>query len=394
MAEEESKFVSRRFVVLLSFFIAFALELTGTVAFWLPHRIFLREYRPAVCTVFASNPGCLRECRVVNVSSPTFPNGMTGAVTLSGGMLQACQSERACNENFQCRFQVSNSSGTNKIIVRKDVPRVAPGFILYTSLAILVLFFLVVWLVTDWFRHSTLMDSGMVHAAIFVPPGPELAMLADAIGARWPVLEARELDFSWFIEQVNPASLIVEAQRKFCRPCKRDKRGIVFLVRANGRNDVHVLEAVPNDFYRICLLVMPEINIKQGRDTQSYAARRAFDLPRRGRENKLALAQSVPATALPMIVEDIRLEQSSESGMEEAGCSSGISDAVLKEVLRLAAMNDTFDFVYEIENPGTVGYRQLALLALSPVVGKRVAAISFFRRLSRQMDLIWNKIVS
>jgi hypothetical protein len=379
MAVRDVEFVSRRFVLLLSFSIAFALLLTGMVAFWLPRRIFIRAFDPTLCTVFASQPGCSLECRVVNVSSPAFPKGMTGSVTLNGADRRACRSDNTCNEAFRCRFRVVNASGAVKLTVHKDVPRVAPGLMLYAALAALVVAFLAAWLFVDWFRHSTLVDAGTLYAILFVPPGPDLSLITDAIHRRWPVLEARELDFSSTVEDVNPASLIVEVQRMLCSPCAPNKRGVVFIVRANGRNDVHILEAVPKDFYRICLLLEPGIGVCTSQKSRITSCD-FFPCQLHGGESAAASVSGRLSRTPSMVAEHIPPNPTRIS-ISEDGSTSDIDDTVQNELLRLADVDDNFDFVYENSGTGIIGYNQLALRALSPVVGKRVAVVSFFLRL-------------
>jgi hypothetical protein len=392
MAVRDVEFVSRRFVILLSFSIVFALVLTGIVAFWLPRRIFIRAFDPTLCTIVASQPGCSLECRVVNVSSPAFPNGMNGSVTLNGPDRRACRSEITCNEAFRCRFRVVNASGVVKLTVRKDVPRVAPGLLLYTGLAALVVAFLAAWLFVDWFRHSTLVDAGAVYAIVFVPPGPDLSLISEAIHSRWPVLEARELDFSAAVEHVNPASLIVEAQQKLCAPCAPSKRGVIFIARANGRNDVHVLEAVPKDFYRICLLVERGVCFCSSQHGRMNTSCDSFTCQVHGGESKVASVADKLSTTPPMVAECTTWENPCRISISEDESTLGNDDTVQNELIRLADVDDNFDFVYENHGTGTGGYKRLALRALSPVVGKRVAVISFFLRLKRHALSTGSKI--
>lgn len=369
--------LTRGFATVVALFMACAMVVVALVAFYIPHNRIRRDYTQANCTVQAAEPSCSLECRIANVTSPSFPQNSTGVIARDGKGNSPCDSVALCDENFLCRFKVleTDSTGQVTLTVRSEPGRLSLGFILFVGLAGVVLLLLSVWLCADILRYCGLKSGTKVEGVVFLPPGIELAEVTRAARHRWPIVDFRGLDFSNMVTE-SEAGFFITVRRILSTPSREGKRGCVFVVRANGRNDMAVMEAIPQHWYRVCCL--PPLQVCLG----CIGASEDADLSSNGamlseRTGGGLSERTSAAGGEQSAAEQATSPSSRATGFEERNQVLGCEMAH-RELTRMSSVDaGLFDYVYsDLTVADMKNYKQLVRSLIAPVVGLRTGIIS------------------
>lgn len=265
MLHERGTFIPRPIVLLVGTFGIICALLIGFLAFFLPASRVRRYYALANCTVISASISCDGECRRAIVISPSFEG--ESVIILSGKGTAPCTSDASCDEEFRCRYKET----TNGILVRETVSAFPLGLTLFVALAGILAVGLALYISHDALRACGLdLTSGTpVFVVMFMPPGVGLPALVQEIKARWPRIEARGLSYRTY-DDVD-GHVPVDALRAFQTEARPGAAGMVFCVGAHGRNERAILDAVPDNFYRVLLLPRVEdcVDLVCGGDSQN-----------------------------------------------------------------------------------------------------------------------------
>lgn len=400
MGDRDSALVSRRLVVVLGLLLAGGAALVAVLGFLVPHRRILRNFEPGTCTVESAKVGCSNECRIVNVSSAEFPKqGVEepfARVVLDGIGSAPCATKAECDETFACRYRVTTAptgtstsastssaeDGAKVILAREDITEFPVGFALFMGIACFIVFVLVTSLAIDagWRGCQGFDDDGRVHAVVFLPPPVDLAAFSNATHKRWPSVESRAFDFRNelpFDMSRGPSNKLRDA---FRIQIPQGKQGVIFMVRANGRNDADVLESVPVEFERLCLLPSLESLLDQlddARDTTTSHSDIEHGVTQSAAQSTVNAnaAENVPVTGDFSGSKSYRRPSEYERDVLEVR-------AAYHSLSRMSDDEQLFDYVYdEFDLNDDVRYPRLVVRVLGPVVGFRISFVSGVMRI-------------
>lgn len=383
--------VSRRFVVLTALAMAAGLVVIAFAVFFVPHARARRDYAPAACTEQAAVPSCSLECRVANVTAPEFPAGASALLARDGIGRAPCESAVECGGGaFACRFKVVATAPEVVLAVRKEPGAFSLGFVIFMALAAVVLVLLCVWLCADFMRYCGLKSSEKLSAVVFLPPGIELFEVTRAARRRWPNVATRGLDFSSVVTE-RPDQFYVTVRRVLGHPCKPEMRGVIFVVKANGRTDEQVLEAVPQDWFRV--LVLPPLEVITSQFTAAPTAETSGE------------PQTPPAFGGELNPESVTLSVEAQPDLmrRPAGLGAGFqernrlleAETAHRELTRLSKEEaGLFDYVHtSIKVKDLTNYPQLVRAMCGPVIGLRTASLAWSMRMRRSVHGVGTRIL-
>lgn len=377
MIDSGGKFVSRSFVLTSAALVVVALLSIGIAVFLLPGRSIRRNYKLANCTVVSAELACVSECRLATVTSQLFVGNAT--VELDGSGNAPCNSTAECEESFACRFR--NEGGA--LEVREEVAAVAPGFIIFTSLAVIVICAVVAWCFHDCVRFcgADLSGNHALRLLLFFPRGVDTISLIRAITSRWPQVEARGLCYQTYIEDYERVK--IEARRNFETPWAADKSGVVFCCLADGRNEASVLDAAPSGFYRV--LVLPRLE---------DCIEAACEASEEHSENRLTHLTTLSSTANGFGPPSSPQTSVRSSPHGLLNCKSARANAkmrpgdVVASHASLVELVEVFDSVYKVGNSEVGDYSEISRRAVSPYVPLRISFVAVGIRLRTAIESV------
>lgn len=384
--------VSRRFVVLTALAMAAGLVIIALAVFFVPHARVRRDYAPAACTEIAAVPSCALECRIANVTAPEFPAGASALLARDGIGRAPCESAVECGGGaFACRFKVVATAPEVVLAVRKEPGAFSLGFVVFMALAAVVLALLCVWLCADFMRYCGLKSEHKLGAVVFLPPGIELFEVTRAARWRWPNVATRGLDFASVVTE-RPDQFYVTVRRVLGHACKPEMRGVIFVVKANGRTDEQVLEAVPQDWFRV--LVLPPLEVI----TSQFTAPAAEEAGAEPDTPPAAGADVNPGSVtLPVEVQQPDLMR------RPAGLGAGFqernrlleAETAYRELTRLSNEDaGLFDHVHtSMKAKDLTNYPRLVRDICGPVIGLRTASLAWSMRVRRTVHGIGSSIL-
>lgn len=383
--------VSRRFVVLVALAMAAGLVIIAFAVFFVPHAQVRRDYAPAACTEVAAVPSCSLECRVANVTAPEFPAGASALIARDGIGRAPCASAVECGgDAFACRFKVVATAPEVVLAVRKEPGAFSLGFVVFMALAAAVLVLLCVWLCADFMRYCGLKSEHKLRAVVFLPPGIELFEVTRAARWRWPNVATRGLDFSSVVTE-RPDQFYVTVRRVLGHACKPEMRGVIFVVKANGRTDEQVLEAVPQDWFRV--LVLPPLEVITSQFTAPAA------------EDACAEPHTPPASGGELNPGSVSLSVEAQPDLmrRPAGLGAGFlernrlleAETAFRELTKLSNEDaGLFDHVHtSMKAKDLTNYPRLVRDICGPVIGLRTASLAWIMRVRRSAHSFGSNIL-
>lgn len=379
--------VSQRFAVVIALGMAAGLAIIAFVAFYIPHARLRRDYAAATCTEQSAVPGCSLECRVANVTAPEFPADASGLIARDGIGHAPCESAVECADGeFSCRFKVVATAPEVVLAVRKEPGAFSLGFVIFMALAGVVIVLLCMWLCADCMKYFGLKNEKKLGAVVFLPPGIELVDFTRASRRRWPNVDTRGLDFASMVTE-RPDQFSMTVRRVLSNACKPEMRGVIFVVKANGRTDEQVLEAVPQDWFRV--LVLPPLEVI----TSQFVAAAIVE------PSDTEVGQPEPQTPAGASLSTTPMTVSTESQPDltrrHAALGPGFQErnplleaqTTYRELARLSREDaGLFDYVHSaIRANDLTNYPQLVRAVCGPVIGLRTATLAWGMRIHRAL---------
>lgn len=314
--------------------------LISIFVFYIPHADIKDRNEAAICVVQSAKLACNKECRLVKVMSESFSD--VGIVERDGRRNAPCDSEKSCDESFECLYR------TNPLVVREQIPSVSVGFVLFLTIGV------VLAIPTLFFALYYSLSSYPVRVILFVPQGVNVVLLTDSIREVWPPLDARGLKYIDAQWNENTNQMQHAVYRAIESPWIPDKLGMVIVIVAAADNYQAILDAVPQSFYRVLVIPQLEACLKE-------------ELGKLQQDDKLDVENNI------------------ETNSSKSEHEKNVEEQVRTAHTKLKMMSEQFDSVYKVGELEMGSYRWIARRAMSQYVPYKIGCIAIGQRVENNL---------